>query len=163
MVFFNRRLWPSQEHGENWFLNFDLKLCTEIGLEGIRVLWKFQIFWFASMPKYEHWIFSCKRHAFITVVSYDNDNEKIWNLHNTLIPLSPISVQSFKSKFKNQFSSCFWRGPQPSIKNTVKTQSLLSNKLLTRTLFRVFISRSNHTVPIRTASFDLGIQDFIPI
>jgi len=49
-------------------------------------------------------------------VFLDRDNEKIWNFHNKLLPLSPVSVQSFKSKFEHQFSSCSWGGPQPSIK-----------------------------------------------
>ena len=32
---------PPQEHEENWFSNFDLKLCTEIEPNGNSLLWKF--------------------------------------------------------------------------------------------------------------------------
>ena len=36
---------PPQEHEENWFLSFYLKLCIEIGLNESSLSWKFQIFW----------------------------------------------------------------------------------------------------------------------
>ncbi len=48
-------------------------------------------------------------------------------------------MQSFESKFKNQFF-CSPEGPQHLFKNTVKAQYLRSNKLAARSFFSVFIT-----------------------
>jgi len=50
-------------------------------------------------------------------------------------------MQSFKSKFENQFFLVSQEGPQHSfLKNTVKVQYIRSKNLAARTFFRVFIT-----------------------
>ncbi len=100
----------------------DLKLGTEKGINENSWLWKFQIFLlFLSWNKniesaniYELY----KRHAFTIPVSYDRNNEKIWNFYNQLFALMSFSLQSFNSQV------CVSEVPEGKhsilIKNTLK-------------------------------------------
>ena len=131
----DRRLVPLRNK-ENWFLNFDLKLWREIRHKRIsfRSL-DLLLSWYTNIESsrvYER----RQRHAFILYLIIATTKKfETWN--NKLISFSPISA---KFQVENQFFSSSWGNHSLLFKNTVKMQYLLSNKLLARTLFRVFIA-----------------------
>jgi hypothetical protein len=81
---------------------FDLKVCTEKGINENSWLWNFQIFLlFLSWNKNIESVDICglyKRYILSIPISYDKNNEKIWKFHNQLFSMMPFSMQSRKSK-----------------------------------------------------------------
>ena len=125
---------PPQGCQKNWFSNFDLKLSIEIVLNENSLSWMFQIFFICFYPKMRASNLPVYIEKLFITVSQDINDEKIWNIHNKLFSLKSISMQSFESKFENQFFWHPWGGLWHSfLKNTVKVQYVRSNKLAVRT------------------------------
>ena len=83
---------------KNSISNFGLKLCTHKGLSENSLWWNFQHFWLFLSWEITH---SLYRRANISIfIIQERNNQKCWNFHHKLFSLQPLSVQSFKPKFK---------------------------------------------------------------